>query len=138
MKLAAVALAHLNEPGVGVRVQLGSQALLKGGKEPAEVLAPDHPLVVPATTMLVGTVEATSGERSLEPTEQRLVSHVHSERDLRLPPVASEMPLPHQQTDEDADLVFVRHDSAPLLARPGPTWPGRACGGAAVSPYGTT
>ena len=56
--------------------------------------------------MVVGPVDLRSGEPSLEPAKERLVPRVHAERDLRLPTIAAEAPLPDEDADKDPPVQF--------------------------------
>jgi hypothetical protein len=69
----------------------------------AQEFAARHPLEVVAAAVVVGAVQPALGELRLQPPEQLLVAHVHAQRDLGLPAVASEVPLTRQQAEQVAD-----------------------------------
>ena len=54
--------------------------------------------------MVVGPVEAATGEGLRQPCEQSAVSDVHPQGDLGLPSVTAERALPHQDPDQDPDI----------------------------------
>lgn len=63
-----------------------------------------HPLVVAPTRMVVRPIQAAAGEVGHEPREDRLVIGMHPKRDLRLPPVATEVTLAHEQADKESGV----------------------------------
>jgi len=82
-----------------------------GGHErhqlPLQELPARHPLVVASAPVVVRAVEPTRGEDVLQPEEELLVAYVHPQRHLGLTTVASEMPFPDQEPQEEADREVV-------------------------------
>ena len=75
----------------------------------AEVCAACHPLVVAPSAVVVWAVEPATWEGCHEPAEERLVTLVHSEGDLRLAPVPAEVAFADEQANEQAFVEFGRH-----------------------------
>src|SRR5271169_963779 len=75
----------------------------------AKRLASGHPLEIVPSPMMVRTVERRAGDHHKQPSKELLMSHVHSQGYLRLPPVAAEMAFANQNAEEEA-FVVVGHD----------------------------
>jgi len=69
----------------------------------SQKLAAGHPLVVASAAVVVGAVEPAAGKGPIEPAEQLLVIGVHTQRDLRLPAVAAEVPTRDQQPEQETE-----------------------------------
>jgi hypothetical protein len=58
-----------------------------------EIATPGHPLVIVTATVAVRPIQLPARKGALEPPEQRRMTDVHAEGDLRLAAVAPEVPL---------------------------------------------
>jgi hypothetical protein len=84
---------------------MGMEVSVEERHEPgAERLTAHHPLEVAATSMVIRSVQATSGYPFNQPVEQRLVIGVHPERHVGLSAVPAEVPLSDQHTDQEAGV----------------------------------
>ena len=72
-----------------------------------------HPLVVAPASMVIGAVEPGAWYNSREPLEELLVAHVHPKGDLRLAPVAPEMPFAYQDSNQET-LFELGHDRSSI------------------------
>lgn len=70
-------------------------------------LAPNHPLVIVPSTVMIRTVELGAGDLRLQPVEKLLVSRVHSQRHLGVKPVPAEVALADENTHEEAFFEVV-------------------------------
>jgi hypothetical protein len=71
--------------------------------------ASHHPLEVAPTTVVVRPVEARARDPIFEPAQQRFVTDVHLQCDVRLSAVAAEVALTDQQTDHHPLVPLVEH-----------------------------
>lgn len=103
--LEVVPLLHLEEAAMGFAVEVRREVLVQEGDEVvAKGLAPDHPLVVAPSSVVVGAVELAAGEGLLQPEEEGFVVRVHAECDLGLSPVAAEVAFADEDSEEEAGL----------------------------------
>jgi hypothetical protein len=89
-------------------VYLRSEVLVEGWDESPKSRAPDEPLEVRSTGMVVGAVEPGAGDDLEESSEERFVPGMHPNRYGWLAAVTAEAPLPDQYADEQADLESLR------------------------------
>ena len=77
------ALAHCFEPGSDMIVHQIGVASEEGSEHIPKIGATDHPLEIPAATVIVGSVELRARELLMHPAQSLLVPGVHLEGDLR-------------------------------------------------------
>ncbi len=113
----AVSVLHFQIATVALLIHLGREMTIEDREEcfPKEGSA-SHPLVVPTPPVVVRPVKTPTGKGVLDPVKERLVVGMHSQRHVGLSAVATEMPLPDQDSEEETGLkrssvLFHRHVS---------------------------
>lgn len=96
----AIALLHVPIAIIRLAVQLWCQPRVEDRKQTlAQEGAAGHPLVVASIGVLVWPVEPPAWKHVHDPKKELFVVRVHAERDMRLAPVAAEVPLAYQNSE---------------------------------------
>ena len=98
-----VALTHHEKAAGDMRIELVDVLFNERNQHIAQERPPGHPLVVVPTVMRVRSVEAAPWKCSFEPAESLLMACVHAQRDLGLSPITAEVPLAHEQTEQETN-----------------------------------
>src|SRR5262245_45363278 len=69
---------------------------------------------------MIRPVEPSPGKGSLQPPEDRFMSDVHPQRDLRLATISAEVSFADQQPGKEAEAEVVRHRSFSVVHVPAP------------------
>lgn len=101
-----VAQAHRVETTSNMRVQVGSVPRDDRHDHSLQELATSHPLVVIPTAMKVGSVQFALRERGHQPLKDQRMANMHTQRDLSLSTVASEMTFTDKETYEISLFEF--------------------------------
>src|SRR5665213_2728147 len=108
-----VAVAHGGDPLRRVAVEQRDVMRIEERQQVLhERLSAGHPLVVVPATVVIEPIQKTTGESLGEPREYGLVTHVHTEGDLRLLAVAAERSLPDQEPDQQSPIEIRKLDHA--------------------------
>src|SRR5438445_10855215 len=91
LDIGGIALAHLIQPRGRVAVDSGTQLALEHRKQLVDERPPTcHPLEIGSAAVVVGAIEARTGNPLDEPVKDRLVADVHAQGHLRLLTVTAE------------------------------------------------